>query len=204
MGKLRAAAAGGSSPLARGLQDDNGPVQRVDRIIPARAGFTHRILPRPRRRGDHPRSRGVYVERPPRLTQSLGSSPLARGLLCSCHLRARRGRIIPARAGFTDASSHGNRQGADHPRSRGVYSHSWFTSHSHGGSSPLARGLHVVLCGRGVVGRIIPARAGFTRYVLISEMSLEDHPRSRGVYGPTALGEKVSVGSSPLARGLHW
>ena len=30
-----------------------------------------------------------------------------------------------------------------------------------------------------------------------------DHPRSRGVYGPTALGEKVSVGSSPLARGLR-
>ena len=50
--------------------------------------------------------------------------------------------------------------------------------------------------------RIIPARAGFTGPGRRFSSGAADHPRSRGVYGPTALGEKVSVGSSPLARGL--
>ena len=55
-----AAAATGSSPLARGLLGTTFPYSQLPRIIPARAGFT----PRPRRATirswDHPRSRGVY------------------------------------------------------------------------------------------------------------------------------------------------
>ena len=50
----------GSSPLARGLRDLLGALGLLDRIIPARAGFTPwRTLASSRRR-DHPRSRGVY------------------------------------------------------------------------------------------------------------------------------------------------
>ena len=56
-------AAGGSSPLARGLRKQVLPTPECGWIIPARAGFT-----RPRREqrpaaGDHPRSRGVYTGR---------------------------------------------------------------------------------------------------------------------------------------------
>ena len=51
---------GGSSPLARGLQEQLNSLEDVSRIIPARAGFTSSagadmVMP-----SDHPRSRGVY------------------------------------------------------------------------------------------------------------------------------------------------
>ena len=56
----RLRAAGGSSPLARGLPPTTQRRRTAVRIIPARAGFTteniHSIL----RDSDHPRSRGVY------------------------------------------------------------------------------------------------------------------------------------------------
>ena len=71
----------GSSPLARGLRvellDDVGDVG----IIPARAGFTPRLLHRRGHRWDHPRSRGVYDAEGEHLVLVT--------------------RIIPARAGFT-------------------------------------------------------------------------------------------------------
>ena len=70
--------------------------------------------------------------------------------------------IIPARAGFTRAGR------CARPASRG--------------SSPLARGLHEPLGGRGGPVGIIPARAGFT--------------------GPALADRPTGRGSSPLARGL--
>ena len=54
------AALTGSSPLARGLRDHHEPPGQPCGIIPARAGFTSRSQRTPPRRGDHPRSRGVY------------------------------------------------------------------------------------------------------------------------------------------------
>ncbi len=70
------------------------------------------------------------------------------------------------------------------------------------GSSPLARGLRHQGGRSGASGRIIPARAGFTRRWRPSACCCQDHPRSRGVYQPE--GEIVTsiTGSSPLARGL--
>ena len=54
-------ASGGSSPLARGLRlGQFVPVVRR-RIIPARAGFTRRIVWSARAATDHPRSRRVYT-----------------------------------------------------------------------------------------------------------------------------------------------
>ena len=88
------------------------------------------------------------------------------------------------------------------------------------GSSPLARGLHVLFVGclsgssplaRGLpqaVRReradrgIIPARAGFTGGACGACRLRWDHPRSRGVYELGLLHEEVKEGSSPLARGL--
>ena len=72
-----------------------------------------------------------------------------------------------------------------------------------GGSSPLARGLLSVPFFSTGVGRIIPARAGFTSSTWLLPCRLPDHPRSRGVYGSCASAAPPRSGSSPLARGLH-
>ena len=94
------------------------------------------------RRSDHPRSRGVYP----------GS---IRVVLLPLW-------IIPARAGFTLSMITGVAPAGDHPRSRGVYFPGRQGSGWPSGSSPLARGLrHRPLTALGI-GRIIPARAGFT------------------------------------------
>ena len=92
---------------------------------------------------------------------------------------------------------------ADHPRSRGVYAPPAFVGSAFGGSSPLARGLHGVLHHRVGPGRIIPARAGFTRTGWPAKSTGQDHPRSRGVYISAVPPGPISMGSSPLARGLR-
>ena len=111
----------GSSPLARGLQEDRARQGDDDGIIPARAGFTRRAAARSRPEPDHPRSRGVYREPIRDGGIPLGSSPLARGLRDRCAVPAPVRRIIPARAGFTRRRSTPPRGRRDHPRSRGVY-----------------------------------------------------------------------------------
>ena len=91
----------GSSPLARGLRHAAGTVSRHRGIIPARAGFTGETQYDFRGHSDHPRSRGVYLVGCSGSAAWLGSSPLARGLPSPCCVPLHRGRIIPARAGFT-------------------------------------------------------------------------------------------------------
>ena len=152
-------------------------------IIPARAGFTSRCARWLCRRTDHPRSRGVYALPTRYVTCRGGSSPLARGLRFQLADPQPPGGIIPARAGFTTCASRRTRRGADHPRSRGVYSTRTMTLYAYSGSSPLARGLPKGTHSRSSPDRIIPARAGFT--------SLD---RSNAA---------TLLGSSPLARGLR-
>ena len=175
-------AAGGSSPLARGLLKKCLSDLRAGRIIPARAGFTTRCS-RPCVPGrDHPRSRGVYRE-------ACGRP--------SGHLR-----IIPARAGFTLPAGSPVRSCRDHPRSRGVYQSAATGVPGAAGSSPLARGLLASRHGGRAGGGIIPARAGFTFCFLPLTRGVADHPRSRGVYDPSSATRPATAGSSPLARGL--
>ena len=172
----------GSSPLARGLLKVPGCQAPRGGIIPARAGFTWTTWSCPVTRADHPRSRGVYRSAGRPYPAVLGSSPLARGLpfVFVCFVRAFG--IIPARAGFTPWSAGTGGRRRDHPRSRGVYTFSFRPPSPPTGSSPLARGLLVVvLPGRVHVG-IIPARAGFT--------------------STSCWLARVTGGSSPLARGL--
>ena len=173
---------GGSSPLARGLRPGAQGLGEGSRIIPARAGFT------------------PWAESP-RVVRA-GSSPLARGLRevgCSRQLALR---IIPARAGFTSSASSEEKRTPDHPRSRGVYWASVLPASSAAGSSPLARGLLGLGLACVLGGRIIPARAGFTRRALSAWLSRRDHPRSRGVYCRPLHSRSAPAGSSPLARGL--
>ena len=192
------------------------------RIIPARAGFTARAPAagsappdHPRSRGvypssrssptgspDHPRSRGVYVHSQVKRSPRTGSSPLARGLRLQVQDPRLAARIIPARAGFTNATQASLDPPADHPRSRGVYGTPTSSSGPAKGSSPLARGLRRACEEEAAHMRIIPARAGFTWNDDGTPVGGSDHPRSRGVYqSPAPTGPRRS-GSSPLARGL--
>ena len=90
--------------------------------------------------------------------------------------------IIPARAGFTCGAEICSRGESDHPRSRGVYTPSPWTSTAVCGSSPLARGLPWVGFILVFLSGIIPARAGFTENERQDLQHDRDHPRSRGVY----------------------
>ena len=90
--------------------------------------------------------------------------------------------IIPARAGFTASVSVSGSRPRDHPRSRGVYHCDPRAKRAPAGSSPLARGLPTSGQVGGEAFRIIPARAGFTSGVALSDSPVGDHPRSRGVY----------------------
>ena len=133
----------GSSPLARGLRMGRTRQAMVMGIIPARAGFTGRRLEPP--------------------AAANGSSPLARGLRREVRRREADQRIIPARAGFTAFRRWPAPRWRDHPRSRGVYGRTEAGLRSPRGSSPLARGLLQPVLSAVWTGRIIPARAGFTR-----------------------------------------
>ena len=214
----------GSSPLARGLRAMSSRRTVTRGIIPARAGFTKRGYGAGRVSPDHPRSRGVYPgERTPR-RKDPGSSPLARGLLRGAPQDQPVEGIIPARAGFTRRPRRPPVPAGDHPRSRGVYHDPNSEAYSTGGSSPLARGLRAIWGTTCAPGRIIPARAGFTRscgapgcrgldhprsrgvYAVAPPGGLPrpvDHPRSRGVYAPSSRCRGPTSGSSPLARGLR-
>ena len=156
----------GSSPLARGLPMLDSSSRGEYRIIPARAGFTHRSSTSP--------------------TVHDGSSPLARGLRLRLAVLDVTLRIIPARAGFTSRSHSIFFGTTDHPRSRGVYQ---CLTHPHGastGSSPLARGLRSLYLNVTRATGIIPARAGFTELHSRLRAIDGDHPRSRGVYWGSA------------------
>ena len=152
----------GSSPRVRGLHEKNDGFWHVNRIIPARAGFTAALQRWRRRPPDHPRACGVYMESEDRLPLVRGSSPRVRGLLIGFIDGSFLSGIIPARAGFTASIDAKAAQLGDHPRACGVYLSQVGDRHLSSGSSPRVRGLLASLAVSAVPGRIIPARAGFT------------------------------------------
>ena len=221
---VRSPRACGSSPLARGLPQLYRRTAAVLGIIPARAGFTTRMIRGEEELADHPRSRGVYRMPPKNACARCGSSPLARGLQHVIMTDLSAVRIIPARAGFTARvvevfptppwiiPARAGFTGLcrclcwsrrDHPRSRGVYRAHHHHQHRPAGSSPLARGLRQPQAGPRSSRRIIPARAGFTQPSPGCSHHRSDHPRSRGVYELQAGLSLAVSGSSPLARGLR-
>ena len=98
---LAVAEIAGSSPLARGLLKRKHGEILLERIIPARAGFTGKVGHGTRPDPDHPRSRGVYYPLLSTEKVGRGSSPLARGLPVRGDPWRYARWIIPARAGFT-------------------------------------------------------------------------------------------------------
>ena len=146
--------------------------------------------------------RGVYNLHHAPAPEHHGSSPHARGLQTAVRPPGPPPRIIPACAGFTIPQDDVASCATDHPRMRGVYGCLQYAPTCHAGSSPHARGLLTVETQPGQLPRIIPACAGFTRVILITEDESQDHPRMRGVYFTQFTAAEKPPGSSPHARGL--
>ena len=152
------------------------------RIIPALAGNTTVNFRFKRIDEDHPRSRGEYPGSASRRAFSHGSSPLSRGIQQPSATSETKPGIIPALAGNTDRGYPQEREGGDHPRSRGEYTPAAGRRRQWWGSSPLSRGILAGCAGRVGDDGIIPALAGNTDGFNLARGDVRDHPRSRGEY----------------------
>ena len=151
----------------------------------------------------HPRSRGEHDAQSHGDIIESGSSPLARGTHQLSTATARQSGLIPARAGNTHRGSPGYLSCWAHPRSRGEHLKIWSGPPVVRGSSPLARGTHVLVHeGRGRVG-LIPARAGNMEEPPPTPPVKWAHPRSRGEHRSHQNRGCRPTGSSPLARGTR-
>ena len=192
----------GSSPLSRGILLGLAAAGVYDRIIPALAGNTASVPRGHCTRGDHPRSRGEYLDCSLLAPVGQGSSPLSRGILERHSSTRKTTRIIPALAGNTARNRMSCSSSRDHPRSRGEYHRGPRREGSPGGSSPLSRGILMAAAQEVVKPRIIPALAGNTMPRYSFRHSLPDHPRSRGEYRAARMTANIMSGSSPLSRGI--
>ena len=91
----------GSSPLSRGIREDELYEGHGGRIIPALAGNTRTGPTADPLTRDHPRSRGEYLDRVGSEADETGSSPLSRGIRHGRWPPQLYRRIIPALAGNT-------------------------------------------------------------------------------------------------------
>ena len=146
--------------------------------------------------------RGEYEITSVILSTSLGSPPLARGIL-PCFLdRSRFAGITPACAGNTQSRAHQKRYQRDHPRLRGEYSTKFSKMDLISGSPPLARGIPLHPSRQPVPHRITPACAGNTRKLRCRSWQMRDPPRLRGEYRLQIDPVDRILGSPPLARGI--
>ena len=191
----------GSSPRARGTRDGHLEPRRLTRLIPARAGNTAGaggcrpcLTAHPRARGEHHDQEGSHPD-------SGGSSPRARGTPNVDRSPVLAVRLIPARAGNTQASRSAANHTTAHPRARGEHTAVLVAALGPSGSSPRARGtLFDKRIRRGWL-QLIPARAGNTRSIWCSAAPGTAHPRARGEHDFRPIGISVETGSSPRARG---
>ncbi len=178
----------GSSPHARGAPLKTEQSNRIVGIIPACAGSTQRPQRLCRIQGDHPRMRGEHVALSVSTTASAGSSPHARGAPRRAGNRVSQLGIIPACAGSTSRSGTWITSTWDHPRMRGEHSCSTWNAPKLAGSSPHARGAHLVRTLHRLVEGIIPACAGSTGGPARGLFLQRDHPRMRGEHLKKWLG----------------
>ena len=137
----------GSSPLARGTRSRPFAPTLCWGLIPARAGNTLWVASRVCWPGAHPRSRGEHRCHRRLSPATGGSSPLARGTpMCPLGVASPVG-LIPARAGNTLETGFLKFLVGAHPRSRGEHRRSFRRPDRHTGSSPLARGTHLLTWG---------------------------------------------------------
>ena len=194
----------GSSPLVRGQLKASDELSEAERIIPARAGPTERLLLECSVRPDHPRSCGANLTSRHAISYCNGSSPLVRGQRPSALGVYCMARIIPARAGPTGKMWAKIEPTSDHPRSCGANLTSRHAISYCSGSSPLVRGQPARTWQRPTRSRIIPARAGPTSFPFLWWPGGSDHPRSCGANPWPMCAACPTGGSSPLVRGQRW
>ncbi len=149
-----------------------------------------------------PRSRGAHLEEAGVVHRGEGSSPLARGSH-GPDVRSHGARgLIPARAGLTAHDGVTGGEELAHPRSRGAHDFAACSVAGPHGSSPLARGSPRGRSGRGLLGGLIPARAGLTDPDPGAVPGVRAHPRSRGAHLPVRLHLRQGCGLIPARAGL--
>ena len=171
----------GSSPRGRGKRSRGRGLAGGGRLIPARAGKTHGVS-----------FRG-YLSR--------GSSPRGRGKLSAEKSAFLTGRLIPARAGKTCATLIKLSRVKAHPRAGGENQRRPLNSFGERGSSPRGRGKRVGEQKFHGGNRLIPARAGKTRYAHSNALKPPAHPRAGGENPETRSERLLDPGSSPRGRG---
>ena len=150
------------------------------RFIPACAGNTAAISTFRRARTVHPRVRGEHRWRFRRASSLAGSSPRARGTLCSLVCWSAPRRFIPACAGNTARTIRPRPWATVHPRVRGEHCWSTLISAQVYGSSPRARGTLRTAPASRRACRFIPACAGNTVTGYCPHGAPAVHPRVRG------------------------
>ena len=159
-GPTSCAACGGSSPRVRGAVVLWHAVSPSLRIIPARAGSSHRASFHPTAFWDHPRACGEQGRTSRARGCRGGSSPRVRGAVHERQRDVAPARIIPARAGSSSFSTAARSMTQDHPRACGEQLHVYLTCEILSGSSPRVRGAVGHSDASYARIRIIPARAG--------------------------------------------
>ena len=193
----------GSSPHARGALRDALLLTPRDGIIPACAGSTCSTTQSRTRRRDHPRMRGEHRRSGRTAPRQIGSSPHARGALSPREPLGAALGIIPACAGSTSTGCRSGRSTGDHPRMRGEHHGRFRRSDAGAGSSPHARGAHVIFPAAEIHQGIIPACAGSTTRGRPRGPCARDHPRMRGEHAMEVQAQAIKAGSSPHARGAQ-
>ena len=170
----------GSSPRARGTDQQTAGIQCHHRFIPAGAG--NRATPRFAKSSCtvHPRGRGEQACNGNGCINDGGSSPRARGTVEDAINKANVERFIPAGAGNSAGRIRQEEATAVHPRGRGEQRLFQDIDKAHLGSSPRARGTGALAAGLCRDGRFIPAGAGNSCSSTPMARSMAVHPRGRG------------------------
>ena len=200
--KMADAGAPGSSPHVRGFANELKPSDWQRRFIPACAGFW--IIARCSRASTrvHPRMCGVLLKAQAPFEMSTGSSPHVRGFGSPPFRSRRRGRFIPACAGFCDIALFSTLKRWVHPRMCGVLLVALLVKFPDEGSSPHVRGFAEQLMYRVGYRGFIPACAGFCLEGFGNGYQRQVHPRMCGVLASGVEWAQVRQGSSPHVRGF--
>ena len=193
----------GSSPRMRGTLTVKTRKKNPDRIIPAYAGNTTRLLWRPRAFRDHPRVCGEHGAVREPICRKTGSSPRMRGTLCRLFQSIYYTGIIPAYAGNTDLHARDVMHVRDYPRVCGEHLISCTFPRNASGSSPRMRGTRRFRKASTPNNGIIPAYAGNTAVQFVKPFLLWDHPRVCGEHSASCMVRWLPRGSSPRMRGTR-
>ena len=135
----------------------------------------------------------------------MGSSPRVRGKPHVAKIAPQLERLIPARAGKTQAAPLLKAFTPAHPRACGENPNFLAVDAKSEGSSPRVRGKQMIAWKMPPMGGLIPARAGKTRSMALLLTALRAHPRACGENLSSSSSAITAVGSSPRVRGkLYW